>query len=415
MKEYNETEDILTTTAPRLNEAEKAALWNDIEKRLPASTPTPSPYWFNLKSKKHMAPIALALILMLGGTGVVAAAETSRPGDSLFVLEQKIEGLRLALASDDKKTQLEARFAAERLLELSSILDESVNKNVSATTTVNTRGFEAEADVYTDMTIVEVEINDRKTVFVSAAKTKDEVAAEIAARFGIARSTVDARLDFEVENRASRTEERNSLTLSQENEVRVNNAVAITLGYLLNGSFGDDERDELLEELSILIDGVPVKIDSGRIRIDDTNAWVEVRDDEDDDRLEIRDDSDRIRIFGKDGEIRIDTKGDFDDDWDDRDDRDEFEAEADVFSDHTVVKVEINNKEHTFETKADSRASIVTEISNRFNVSESEINAKLDLEVESRDSRDDDHDDDSDDKDDEDGDRDDDDRIRISL
>lgn len=351
MTEHHTTEEKLSASAPRLNDREKAALWNNIQKRLPAETPTPSPYWFNFTSKKHMAPIALALMLMLGGSGVVAAAEMSRPGDSLFVIEQKIEDLRLALASDDKKTQLEARFAAERLLELSEILNESIT--VAATTTAT-----------------------------STRDTKRELRAE--------------------------------------SEVRVNEAVAITLGYLLNGSFGDDEREELLTELSLMIDGVPVRIDDDRLRIKDTNTWVEIREDDDDSRLEIRDGNDRIRIREKDGELRIDTKGDFDDlfeddDWDDifddsdddrnddRDDRDddrgEFEAEADVFSDRTIVKVEINDEEETFETRADSRAGIVSEISSRFDINEATVNAELDLEFEGRSSRaydkdDDDRDDD---------------------
>ena len=422
MNEEQKIVEALNKSVTTLKASEKEELWRALEGKLSTPpTPIPSPYLSFFNTKKHMAPIALALILMLSTTGVVAASNDARPGDTLFLVDQTVEDVRLALASNDSKTRLEAQFAAERLLELSSILEESVNKSATASAST-TSSFEAEADVFTDVTIVKVEINDRKTVFATNAKTRAEIVAEISARYGILAATVEAELDFEVEDRASRDEERDTLTISQKNEVRVNDAVAITLGYVLNGSFGDDEREDLLEELSQLIDGVPVKLDNDRLRIKDTNTWVEVRTDDDDSRVEIRDGNDRIRIREKDGEIRIDTKGAWDylfddeddsndhdddenDDRDEDDDRDDnsrdnssaFEAEADVFSNTTIVEVEINDRKTVFETSAKTREGVVLEIMSRFGVARATVEASLNFEVEDRASRDEDEDDEDED------------------
>jgi hypothetical protein len=320
MENKNDTSEKISNSRPVLSEADKAHLWSKIESQVKTQA-TPSPYWSYLKLKNPMAPIALMLMLMLGTGGVVAAAENARPGDSLFIIEQKVEDLRLALASGDNKTRLEAEFAAKRLAELSSILNESVS--TSSTTTVevkagnedridkalgvtlsyllsnslspedkesllreltsllsnsplsidnrsvvprggserveiksrsdddfeirdgqtririkdgevrvkndddwddssdwdddrnddsssssNSGSFEAEADVYFDRTVVEVEINDRKSIFETSAKTKEAVAKEISTRFNLDLNLVLSRLDFEIEDSSTNNDRR---------------------------------------------------------------------------------------------------------------------------------------------------------------------------------------------------------------
>ncbi len=406
MDENNKISETLDGYAPKLSQTEKDALWNKIDARVNNSTPVLSPYLFLFNKKMHMAPIAIALMLMLGTTGVVAASETARPGDSLFAVEQKVEGFRLAIASEEKRAELEAQFAGERLAELKSIINESVQKDDRGVSASSTSSFEA--DVFSDTTIVEVELNDRKTVFETEANTREEVVVEIMSRFDLSRSDVESRLDFEVEDRESRNEDTERLTISGKNEVRVSEAVAITLEYVLNGEFDDNTRNAFLVELSTLLDGVPVKMNSERIRIQDTNAWIEVRNDADDSRIEIRDDEDRIRIREKDGEIRIDTRLDIDDIFEDsRDDNgsddnsnnsssnSSFEAEADVFSDTTIVEVELNDRKTVFETEANTREEVVVEIMSRYGVTRADVEANLNLEVEDRESREDDTNNDS--------------------
>lgn len=68
--------------------------------------------------------------------------------------------------------------------------------------------FEAEADVFTDITIVTVEINDQKSTFTTSAKTRAAVVAEIVSRYPtLVLADVDAALDFEIENRLSRPDD----------------------------------------------------------------------------------------------------------------------------------------------------------------------------------------------------------------
>lgn len=63
--------------------------------------------------------------------------------------------------------------------------------------------LEVEAEVYTDVTIVEVEMNDRETTFRTTAQTREEVVNEVARKFGLDRAKVAAVLEFEVKREAS--------------------------------------------------------------------------------------------------------------------------------------------------------------------------------------------------------------------
>ena len=71
--------------------------------------------------------------------------------------------------------------------------------------------LEVEADVFTDTTIVKVELNDRKTIFSTSADTREEVIDAVVARMNLTRAEVDAALDFEIEDRASRAKDRKKL------------------------------------------------------------------------------------------------------------------------------------------------------------------------------------------------------------
>lgn len=84
------------------------------------------------------------------------------------------------------------------------------------------KSLEIEADVYTDMTIVKVELEEegRKTVFSTTADTKAEVVDVVAAKFNLSKSEVEAALDFEIEDRASRSKERAKLSFTNNRPVK---------------------------------------------------------------------------------------------------------------------------------------------------------------------------------------------------
>ncbi len=65
--------------------------------------------------------------------------------------------------------------------------------------------FEVEADVFTDKTIVKIEHDGIKEVFITQENTRAGVVAAVAAYLDVSEASVDAVLDFEVENRVSRT------------------------------------------------------------------------------------------------------------------------------------------------------------------------------------------------------------------
>lgn len=110
-----------------------------------------------------------------------------------------------------------------------------------------------------------------------------------------------------------------------------------------------------------------------------TPTFAKHSNDDDDDRYEYRYDDDS------------DDDDDRDDDEDDRDDDDSddsLEVEADVFTDTTIVKVELRNgQKTTFTTTADTRAEVIDVVAKKFNLSESEVAAALDFEIENRASR----------------------------
>jgi uncharacterized protein (DUF433 family) len=101
---------------------------------------------------------------------------------------------------------------------------------------------------------------------------------------------------------------------------------------------------------------------------------------DDDDRSEYRYDDDE-------DEDEDEDENDDDEDEDSRGD-DELEIEADIFTDITIVKVELpNGTKTTFSTDADTEAEVVDVIADKFDLTESEILAALELEIEDRASR----------------------------
>lgn len=84
------------------------------------------------------------------------------------------------------------------------------------------KDLEVEANVYTDTTIVKVELEDegRKTVFTTTADTRAEVVDVVADKFGLSEAEVEAVLDFEIEDRASRTNERAKISWKNNRPVK---------------------------------------------------------------------------------------------------------------------------------------------------------------------------------------------------
>ncbi|MFM2339770.1 MAG: hypothetical protein RLZZ360_406 [Candidatus Parcubacteria bacterium] len=78
--------------------------------------------------------------------------------------------------------------------------------------------LEVEASVFTDTTIVKVEVNDRKTIFATEADTKEEVVTVVSEKFKLTKEAVNAVLEFELEDRASRPQDRGKLNREIKHE-----------------------------------------------------------------------------------------------------------------------------------------------------------------------------------------------------
>lgn len=120
--------------------------------------------------------------------------------------------------------------------------------------------LEVEADVFTDTTIVKVELeNGRKTVFTTTADTRAEVVDVVADRFDLTEAEVEDALDFEIEDRASRTNER--AKISNQNNRPVDTC-------------DDNSNDELEVEADVFTDTTIVKVElpNGNKTVFETSA-----------------------------------------------------------------------------------------------------------------------------------------------
>lgn len=401
-------EDMLEKSTPEpLSAQERGRVWDNVEKRM--HTSVPSPYFHLFVSHKSMIPLVILVAVLLAGGGTVAASDAARPGDLLFGVDRAVEDVRLSLSNADTKADLKAKFASERLREFESIVDEEIGD-----TTLTSTLTEAEADVFTNETIVKLEAGDKKVYFSTDADTRAEIIAVIVDNYGYTEAEVDAVLTIETEDRESRDEDRG---LSEEGRARLEHALTVLNSFMQDTLNSASTTPAVLSALAVIesrlqerADGLPSEF---RAKVRDDKA-----------RFEIRNGEEKVRVEIKDGEVRI--KSDDDDEDDDRDDdsrssdddEDEdkdddssqsgLEIEADVFTDTTIVKVENNDTKSTFSTSAKTRTAIIAEVLTRYPLlTTTQIDAALELEIEDRASRADDSEDDSDEDEDDDSGKDD--------
>lgn len=252
---------------------------------------------FNLK--KHMVGALIALLILGGGGGVVAASNASVPGDTLFSVDRAVERVRLNLADDEKKSELRVRFAEERIEEAKEVVSRKSSVNVADVDLSAATLTEVEVDVFINETTVKLEASDRHYGFVTAEKDKDKIVDEIEAKYKLSERSIMAVLSFEVEDRASRADDKGFLNSAKSEKE-------------------DDDLEDSLNSVSELLGGDDLSADD-RARLD--AAFAEI--------LSIvgangnakfRFEDDNVRVEIKDGEIRIKDRSDDSHDDDDRDD-----------------------------------------------------------------------------------------------
>ncbi len=130
--------------------------------------------------------------------------------------------------------------------------DDNSNSDDSSSSSSSSSALEVEADIFTNETIVKVEINDQKSIFSTSAKTRDEIVAEVVSKYPtLTKAEVEAVLNLETENRDSRpsektTERSNSGNDDKEGYDRKNNSSDDnSIGAKIKASFfGKSERND---------------------------------------------------------------------------------------------------------------------------------------------------------------------------
>lgn len=388
---------------------EKGMIWQGIVQEIESCET--SPYWMmslitnNIIKNNMITAMILALVIALGTGGTVMASDNARPGDLLFGIDRAVENMRLALASEEDEDSLKVRFAAERIQEVEDIKNEDRVSSDLLT--------EIEADVFTNETVVKLEFGDVKRVFTTNAKSRDEIIKEVSARFNMSEAQVGALLALEVENRDSRADDK-TIGKKEENTIE---AAIFTKQFLENAAseIKTSGNTAAIAELENLIKQFNTQADEIEgLRVDLRRGELSIRTDDngndDRQRFEVRTDDGRIRVEVKDGETRVKTddnsgRSGSDDDSDDSNSNSRggnssvnslLEVEADVFTDITTIKVEVNGVETNFTTTAKTREGVVAQVVQRFpNLTRAQVDAVLSFELEDRASRADDFDTDS--------------------
>jgi hypothetical protein len=286
----NNLEDKLIKIKTRnLSEEDKSFVWNGAMIKIAQENMSKKPLLINMfrnnmkYNMKKMIIGMLAVAIILGSSGIVAASNNSLPGDFLFGVDLAVEKVKISLASESKKSDLKLKFAEERISEIKHISEE---KKIPASLITDLSSFivsEIEVDVFANETLVKIEANDQRYGYVSTLKAKEALVIEIALKYSLEESKVSALMDFEVEDRVSGADDKkflnktHSVNFSEEESKDV--GVALTnIENLLKDS-GDDERSQkiqqALKELLVLLGDdadIEVKKDGGEIKIETANG-----------------------------------------------------------------------------------------------------------------------------------------------
>jgi hypothetical protein len=322
---------------------ERDAAWRVILLRKNASNSVLS---FNF-ALKPMTALIIALAVLFSGSGVVIASDAAKPGDALFGIDLAVERVRMSLSGDDNRNELARTFAQERLQEIQKLRGDGSVDDDGASSTQSTAGLtEAEAEIFTDETVVKLEINDRKVGFLTQSKTREAIVTEISAQYDIEKLIVEAKLVVTTEDRASRPEDReflNSDTRAGEDislDDDEKRDIQVGLDQVLK-ALGEDSASSSVG-LRAALQGILDSSATGKIKIESDGQKVEFKfkdgsiemkvksedgsddssdDDSDEDRSGSDDDSDdrfRVRLSGSASSSDDDSDGDLFDDSDNR-------------------------------------------------------------------------------------------------
>lgn len=123
--------------------------------------------WLNKRVVQVTFALVLLLSLVVGGNGVVMAAQDSLPGDRLYPIKTALEKVNLAISTDEtKEAQLQLQFTQRRMQELNRLVLEG-----------------RDADVQDAVTNLETQVNQTIQALDSAADQNASQTKQLAATF----------------------------------------------------------------------------------------------------------------------------------------------------------------------------------------------------------------------------------------
>jgi len=304
--------------------------------------------------KKNMIGAILSLILVLGGGGAVAAANNSVPGDALFGLDLALEKAKLSLAgAEDKKNELKVRFAEERISEVNKIIEKRGSVLVREGDLSSSSVTEIEVDVFKNETTVKIEADSKYYGFVTAEKEKEKIIDEIKAKYKLTDSQINAVLDFEIEDRDSRADDKgflnswNGASFKSPKEQREFEGSLSDVGdMVLNSNLSDEDKVRLGSALASIMlmleenpnldleiktkDGMKIEVEDGKIEIKTNNGKNDDRNDDNSKKPDVRESADEVFCRGewRDSDDCDDSDDDSEDDSSDDDSNDDSDDDS---------------------------------------------------------------------------------------
>lgn len=301
----------------KISELKRNQIWNKVllEKNGVKKVGTPSIIRvFSIR----MGTIAIFLAVLLGLGGTAVASNEAKPGDALYKVDKSIEEVRYFLAGENTKEKLRVKFAEERVEELQEVLqdDSSDDTSKSENTSIdlssgNLTAFEI--DIFTDITVAKIEVDDVKYYFMSSSTDPEEVLSEVSENYFIDIESLRKIMVVETEDRASRPKDKGNVSTIEDGVSKESFDDTVEAIESLSDKAQSDELKSLLADLLLYyVDDEEIE----RIDIKYTDGTkIDIKDDD------FRIKTDNIDIRFKDGEIRIKDKSE-DDDEDDGDEDD---------------------------------------------------------------------------------------------
>lgn len=158
---------------------------------------------------KVFIDITIVKVELEDGTKMTFSTDADTEEEVVDVVVEKFDLTEAeVLAALDLEIEDRASRSGERI-KVKDRMKDKVKDRMKVCRDDSSNELEVEADVFTDITIVKVELaSGTKKVFDTEATTSADIVDEVADRYDLDADDVEAALDLEIENRASRAADR---------------------------------------------------------------------------------------------------------------------------------------------------------------------------------------------------------------